>query len=179
MTSVPRWADRVAHLIPLLTLPSGLWRIGLALGFSMGTVDLQGNPLHIRGWEIAYVVGLSVVSELFALLSFGLVRPWGEVVPRWIPLLGGRRVAPYAAVIPATLGSLALIAIWGYGFRDLFTGIDIPFASDGWAALMIGAYLPLLLWGPLLLLLTWAYHRRRSAGQKLEFDSERPSSVRV
>lgn len=77
MTSVPRWADRVAHLIPLLTLPSGLWRIGLALGFSMGTVDLQGNPLHIRGWGIAYVVGLSVVSELFALLSFGLVRPAG------------------------------------------------------------------------------------------------------
>lgn len=158
---VPRWADRLAHLIPLMTLPSGLWRLGLALGFSMGTVDESGAPLHLIGWEIPYVVGLSIFAELVALTAFGLVRPWGEVVPGWIPLIGGRRVAPYAAIVPAVLGSLALIAIWSYGFRGLFTGMPIPFAGDGWAALMIACYLPLNLWGPALLVLTWAYWRRR------------------
>jgi hypothetical protein len=160
-TAVPRWAERVAHVIPLLTLPSGLWRLGLAFGSSMGTVDDYGRPLHLQGWEIPYVVGLSVFSELVALTAFGLIRPWGEVVPRWIPWIGGRPVPPYAAIVPAVLGSLALIAIWSYGFRDLFSRMPIPFANDGWAALMITCYLPLNLWGPLLLVLTWAYWRRR------------------
>lgn len=40
--------------------------------------------------------------------------------------------------------------------------MSIRFASDGWAALMLSCYLPLNLWGPLLLVLTWAYWRRRS-----------------
>jgi hypothetical protein len=158
---VPQWAYLLAHLIPLLTLPSGLWRLGIAAGSSMGTVDDSGQPFAVHGWEVWYIVGLTVVSEAFALTAFGLVRPWGEVVPRWIPWLGGRRVAPYAAIIPATLGSLALIAIWTYGFRGIFTGDLMPFTSDGAKVLMIASYAPLNLWGPALLILTWAYYRRR------------------
>lgn len=42
--AVPRWADRLAHLIPLMTLPSGLWRLGLAFGSSMGALDDNGRP---------------------------------------------------------------------------------------------------------------------------------------
>ena len=40
-------------------------------------------------------------------------------------------------------------------------GRGFVFASGWWEALLIACYLPLLLWGPLLLLLTWAYYRRR------------------
>lgn len=158
---VPRWAERLAHLIPLLTLPSGLWRLGLAAGFSLGMEDGNGDPVHLQGWEIPYVVALSIFAELVALTAFGLVRPWGEVVPRWIPFIGGRRVAPYAAIIPAILGSLALIAIWSYGFRDIFNPDGLPFGSTAGAVLMLSCYAPLNLWGPALLLLTWAYYRRR------------------
>lgn len=158
---VPRWALRLAHVIPFLTLPSGLWRLGLVFGSSMGMVD-QGQPVHVQtAGETIYIVFLSLFSEAVALLAFGLVKPWGEVAPRWIPLIGGRRVAPYAAIIPATLGSFALIAIWTYGFRDVFTGHFLPFSSDAAAALMITCYAPLNLWGPAVLVLTWAYYRRR------------------
>lgn len=163
---VPHWANVIAHVIPLLTLPSGLWRVGIALGFSLGTLDDSGRPFHVEGWEAVYILGISLFAEAVALTAFGLVRAWGEVVPRWIPRIGGRRVPPLAAVIPAVLGSLALILIWTYGFRDLFfslNGVPIPFANDGWAALMIACYAPLNLWGPLLLVLTWAYYRRRGA----------------
>lgn len=161
---VPRWANVIAHVIPLLTLPSGLWRIGIALGLSMGTLDDNGRPFHVEGWAAVYIFGISVVAEAVALTAFGLVRAWGEVVPRWIPLIGGRHVPPLAAVVPAVLGSLALILIWTYGFRDLFfsfDGVPIPFTNDAWATLMIACYAPLNLCGPLLLLLTWAYYRRR------------------
>ncbi|MGW2681256.1 hypothetical protein [Streptomyces sp. NPDC001436] len=50
---------------------------------------------------------LSVLSECLALPTLGLVRSWGETVPRWIPHLGGRRVPPLAAVVPALLGAAA------------------------------------------------------------------------
>jgi len=155
---VPEWADRVAHLIPLLVLPSGMWRLGVAFGFSMGVLDAAGHPAHVHGLEAVGIGSLTLISELVALTAFGLVRPWGEVVPGWIPLIGGRRVAPYAAIIPAVLGSLALMAIWTF---TVFGFSDMSFSSPWLFALMLACYLPLHLWGPLLLLLTWAYHRRR------------------
>jgi len=165
---VPAWANRVAHVIPLLTLPSGLWRIGLALGYSMGALDETGAPARVMGGEAVYVVGLSVFSELVALTAFGLVRPWGEVFPRWLPWLGARRVPPYAAITAATVGGIALVAIWTFAFRDVFMGhLPLRFAGDGWAALMVGCYAPLQLWGPLLLVLTWAYWRRRTATRQV------------
>jgi hypothetical protein len=163
---VPRWANRIAHLIPFLTLPSGLWRLGLAAGSSMGMLDDSGQPAYANGWVAWYIVGLTLFSEAVALTAFGLVKPWGEVVPRWIPLIGGRRVAPYAAIIPATIGGLALIAIWTYGFRDVFSKDFMSFSNDGAAALMISCYAPLYLWGPLLLVLTWAFYRRRHEDQR-------------
>jgi hypothetical protein len=158
----PRWAVRTAHLIALLTLPSGLWRIAIALGFSVGMLE-NGLPVQMPGWERAYVVGLSVVSEAVALLSLGLVRPWGEVVPGWIPLIGGRRVPPLVAVVPATAGAVALILIWTFATVNVLDPArnTLEFSSGWWKGLLVACYLPLLLWGPLLLALTWSYSRRR------------------
>ncbi|MGS2614469.1 hypothetical protein ACVCAH_08070 [Micromonospora sp. LZ34] len=154
----PRWAVRTAHLIPLLTLPSGLWRIALVAGVPLGTVGLD-EP--IRGWLAVYIVSLSLVSEALALLAIGLVRPWGEVLPRWLPLVGGRRVPPPFAETAATAGGVALILIWGYAAAGLLLGgNDLGFTPGGFA-LLVACYAPLLLWGPLLLALTAAYHRRR------------------
>ena len=159
---VPRWAYLLAHAIPFLTLPSGLWRLGLVFGSSMGLVDANGNPTYLEGaGGKVYVVSLSIASELVALTALGLVSRWGEVAPHWIPLIGGRRVHPYAAIVPAVLGSLALIGIWTFGFRDAFTDHFIPFSGTGWKVLMLACYTPLNLWGPALLVVTWAYYRRR------------------
>jgi hypothetical protein len=162
---VPRWAYVLAHAIPFLALPSGLWRLGLVFGSSMGMLDDQGRPAYAGdlGTKV-YIVGLTIFSELVALTALGLVSRWGEVIPRWIPFIGGRRVHPYAAIVPAVLGSLALIAIWTYGFRNAYTDTDnfIQFTSTPWKLLMLTCYTPLNLWGPALLLLTWSYHHRRA-----------------
>ncbi|RZU12376.1 hypothetical protein EV645_5645 [Kribbella rubisoli] len=159
---VPRWAYRLAHLIPFMVLPSGLWRLGLVFGSSMGMLDPDGNAARLAGaGGKVYVVCLTVFSELVALTALGMVSRWGEVAPRWIPLIGGRAVHPYAAIIPATLGGLSLIALWTYAFRNAYTDQFIPFSSTGWKVLMLTCYTPLNLWGPALLVLTWAYYRRR------------------
>ena len=115
---MPRWATRAAHLVALTTLPSALWRLPLAFGLSMGMVEPTGAPVHVSGWESVYVIGLSLVSEAAALLTLGLVKPWGERAPGWIPVIGGRRIPPMAVIVPAAIGALLLAFIWGYAFRD-------------------------------------------------------------
>ncbi len=62
-------------------------------------------------WNASYVIGLSILTESLGLLCFGLVRWWGEVVPEWIPRLGGRRIPPLAVIVPAALGALTLTAL--------------------------------------------------------------------
>ncbi|MGW4294470.1 hypothetical protein ACWEH1_15650 [Micromonospora chersina] len=155
----PAWAVRVAHLIPLVVLPSGLWRIALVAGLPIGA-SAYGVPVRPGLGESVYIVSLSLVSEGLALLSFGLVRPWGEVFAGWLPLVGGRPVPPRFAVTAATTGAVALTLIWGYAaWGVVVNGNDLAFTPPGFA-LLLACYAPLMLWGPLLLLLALTYHRR-------------------
>lgn len=95
----PRWAVLAAHLTALVVLPSGLWRIALVLGHPAGYTEAGFEPFTAVDDKV-WMLALSVVSELVALLTLGLVRPWGEVVPHWIPLIGGRRVRPWPPSSP-------------------------------------------------------------------------------
>jgi hypothetical protein len=158
---VPAWANRAAHLVSLVVLPSGLWRVALAAGCSMGlpAAETAGLP----GAQSLYIVTLTIVSEAVALLTLGLVRPWGEIVPRRFPLIGGRRIPAKPVVAVAAAGAIALQLIWIYAFRHPgVPGLD--FTSTAWKALFYACYAPLLLWAPLLAAVTIAYGQRRSAG---------------
>ncbi len=160
----PRWATRLAHIIPLLVLPSGLWRWAVAFGFPMGMLTSSGGLDVVRGWPAVYVAVISLLSEAVALTAFGLVRPLGEEVPRWLPFFGGRAVRPKRVVVAATVGSVALMLIWTLGFWTVWTtGQPSPMASPFWAAVFTLCYAPLNLWGPALLLLTLAYRRRAAS----------------
>ncbi|MFI6582874.1 hypothetical protein [Embleya sp. NPDC050493] len=136
----------------------------------MGMED-QGSlpPLWL---SIPYVFGLSVITECLALLSFGLVRGWGEVAPAWLPVIGGKRIRPRTAIIPATLGALAAIAFWTPSLLA-WTGVgdleEVGYDSTGWMILARVCIAPGMICGPLLLSLTYAYYVRRcrtpAAGQ--------------
>ncbi|MBV2364625.1 hypothetical protein KUM37_14990 [Streptomonospora sp. NEAU-YY374] len=156
---VPRWARYAAYAVPLTVLPSGLWRLPVAFLEEVGF------------GERVYIVLLSVVSELLAFTAVGLVAGWGERFPRWIPWLRGRRVPTPAAVVPAAAGAVLLTALWTWTFATHFAGLTVrgdpipaefPTQAGGWQAVVLYAcYLPLVLWGPLLAAVTWAYWRRR------------------
>ncbi|TQF01512.1 hypothetical protein E6W39_03705 [Kitasatospora acidiphila] len=114
-------------------------------------------------WEIApYAFTLSTVSECLALLSIGLVRGWGEVVPGWVPVIGGRRVPLAAAIVPATLGGLVLTGVlveWSLGILGVIPGLHY---TDGWWRVLAVCCRSLLVqWGRLLLAVTYAYWARR------------------
>ncbi|MGW6919604.1 hypothetical protein ACWGB8_38240 [Kitasatospora sp. NPDC054939] len=161
---VPRWAELAARAAVWSTVPSGLWRIvfglGIPVGFSGETARIAAE--HQPGWGTLYCVLLSVLTEALAFLTLGLVRPWGEVVPRWIPLIGNRRVRPLAAIVPAALGGAALTWL---GLSSLLGGwgeeLSDPDAPQGLAGLVMTlCYLPLVAWGPLLLAVAADYARR-------------------
>ncbi|MEV8015888.1 hypothetical protein AB0O76_05945 [Streptomyces sp. NPDC086554] len=157
-TPPPRWAVWAAHLTTLVVLPSGLWRIALVLGYPSGYHEAGFVPFQTPGAKI-WMLALSVVCELLAFLTIGLVRPWGEDVPRWIPLIGGRPVHPLAATVPAALGAVALTAMWA-SMPWWWTHPHADMTDTG--RLMVGIiYQPLVLWGPLLAAVTVSYYRRQ------------------
>ena len=156
---VPAWAERVAHAIPLVVLPVGIWRLPIGFGYGMG-----GEPMPPAWYNAPYVIGLTILTEILALLSFGLVRRWGEVVPHWVPRLGGRRIPPAAAIIPATLGGLFFTALCVHWLYEAATAGTAAWPYDeGWDVLAMAMSGLMNLWGPLLLVLTYAYYRRRRA----------------
>ncbi|MGW7486214.1 hypothetical protein [Streptomyces sp. NPDC054786] len=168
---MPRWAVWTAYATTLTTLPSGIWRIvalnlhGPLLERTTTVVRGHGPVLLTGAW---YVVVLSVVSEALAYLTVGLVSEWGEVVPRWIPGLGGRRVPVLAAVLPAGFGATALTLVFPYALIMLSLGRTINgthgtgVVVHGWQTVVFAvAYAPLAAWGPLLGIVTVHYYRRR------------------
>ncbi|MCX5376881.1 hypothetical protein [Streptomyces sp. NBC_00091] len=159
---VPRWAVTTARLLPLLALPVCLWRLPIGFGFQMG-MDTPPTPQPL--WiTVPYVLTLSLLTEACALLCAGLVRPWGETVPAWVPVLRGRRIPPYAVTVPAALAGLGftfLTVDWALCVFHIAGFSDVGFTNGWWQALSVTVSGLFVLWGPLILALTHAYHRRR------------------
>lgn len=162
---VSRRMQLMAYAVPLTVLPAGVWRLPAAFGDGIGA------------GERAYIVLLSVASEALAFTAVGLVARWGEVFPRWVPLLRGLRVPPKAAVVPAAVGAAILTLLFTVLFiaseirGTTIGGDDLPAGSPslatGWeAAWFYVCYAPLTLWGPLLAVLTVAYGKRRRAADE-------------
>ncbi|MCY1143708.1 hypothetical protein OWR29_37380 [Actinoplanes sp. Pm04-4] len=159
VAGVPRWARIAAYAVPFVVLPSSLWRLPATF--------LHGSGPGVK----VYVVCLSIVAELVAFTAVGLVAPWGERFPRWVPWLRGRSVPPLVVIIPATAAATVLTVLWTTAFVAIFRGVTVggtPARSDfptqqgvGSATVFYICYLPLLLWGPLLAVVTYAYQRRR------------------
>ncbi|GGY47178.1 hypothetical protein [Streptomyces tanashiensis] len=150
----------LAHAVPFTVLPAGLWRLPAAFDTGIGI------------GERSYIVFLSLFSEAVAFTAIGLVARWGEVVPSWVPVLRGRRIPPAAVLVPAALGATALTLLWtvlslateimGTTIRGDTLPADFPSETGGWTAVSYYVcYAPLVLWGPLLAVLTVAYGRRR------------------
>ncbi|MFC9793845.1 hypothetical protein ACFVJI_14485 [Streptomyces sp. NPDC127584] len=164
----PRWAVRAAHVAAWSTVPSGVWRVALVLGVPVGVMGreefLASFPHHSFLMGLGYVLLLCAVAEGASYLTLGLVRPWGDVMPRWIPLLGGRPVDPRIAVLAASLGAFTVTFLWWVLFFGGLLASESPDPGfSGGEALFLAAYAPLLLWGPLLAAVTWSYHRRHEA----------------
>lgn len=154
-----RWAVWAAWAVPIGLLPSSLWRAAVAL-----------DPGHTAA-ERAYMLVLSCLTVGLGCLTVGLVRPWGEVFPRWLPGAGGRTVPARTVTVIARTGGVLLVLITLYGVLNSIFGFvgegprvieqerefEKPDARVSWL------YLPAASWGLLLLAVTVDYARRTGA----------------
>jgi hypothetical protein len=149
----------VAFIIPILyALTRYTWALGIPVGISEEFLR-EGEAIGLW-WAGA---GLATVAVGGALLTLGLIRPWGETLPRWIPFLGGKRVPPLLAVIPAAFVSVLVTTAGLMYVRLLLTGtLDevFVFAKEvGWVALAPELLWPI--WGAALAAAALAYYLRR------------------
>jgi hypothetical protein len=157
---VPRWALRLAKALPFVVLPHCLWRLPFAFDFRMGTVDPNAGPYV--WWFTPYVFALSLITEALALLTLGMVSGWGEVFPRWVPFLRGRRVPPLGPLVATVLGGLVLFGLFGLQPLAWLGVVDeVGFSNGWWEALARVCIGPAMLWGPITIALGIAYYRRR------------------
>lgn len=108
-------------------------------------------------------VWLGSFAVVGALLTLGLTQRWGEVFPRWVPRIGGRRVPVALAVVPAGLVSLILVPAGISMIRAVFRPEAAFDPVADWAA--YGPTLLWPLWGLALGAATLAYALRRRGEQ--------------
>ena len=160
---VPRWATLSAWAAFLVTVPSAVWRVLMITGLMPGTAALREFELagdHTAGY--VYVFTLSIVQLGAAFLTVGLVREWGAV-------FCGRRIPVTPVVAVATLGGIAVTYLFSVSMVTQVLAGHRPDAGNvhGIAlAVMVGCYVPIVLWGPLELVTTYGYWRRATSSSQ-------------
>jgi hypothetical protein len=148
-----RWAVAVAVVVPLIYAGTRFaWLLGIPLGLDAATLrDLRDSGGVWAG------AGLAAFAVVGAILTLGLIQRWGAVFPRWLPGLRGRRIPTRAAIVPATLVSIAVTSgglgtLAGAG--ELIDGFD----AEPW---LLIPHLLWPVWGVTLGMATYAYWLRR------------------
>jgi hypothetical protein len=124
-----------------------------------------------RGQESGvWIGGLSIATFglVGAMVTLGLVQRWGEVFPRWMIGLAGRRVPIALAVVPASLASVLLvvggIVIWS-GLAQMVANMVAGGAENieiiGEIIFQVGPTLLFPVWGVALAVATLGYYYRR------------------
>lgn len=147
-----RWAVAIAVSVPTLyAITRWAWALGIPLGVDQAFLNNGQSDGFL--WAGA---GLATVALAGAGLTLGLIQPWGERFPRWLPYLAGKRVPPALAIIPASLIAI-LVTEAGLMYNRLWLSGFFP--PDNPAI-----YAPELLWplwGASLAAATRAYALRR------------------
>lgn len=141
----------VAIVVPLIYCATRwLWALGFSLGIDPEWYrEGQENGLWLAG------AALATMGALGAVLTLGLFQRWGEVFPRWMIGLRGKRVPPMLAVVPATVVAVLVTAAGGMYIRL----IVVMGVEDKWVTSMPETLWPL--WGGALFIAALAYHQRR------------------
>jgi hypothetical protein len=143
-------------LAVISTIPYDVTRIAWFLGWPLGLSDAMYRSLQDPPILLTVGMVLGLLSTLGAALTHGLVTPWGERFPRWLPRIGGRRVPVMLAVVPA--GAVA-ISLPPASIMFAHPGLNGGFDLVNW-----GVWLPSLfwlLWGVGLGGAAWTYYLRR------------------
>ena len=163
-----RWSRMAVFVAMVAPVFYALTRFAWALGFPLGMSEEFLRRGQERGTWIAGLF-LAAFGLAGAALMLGLVQNWGEVFPRWMIGLRGRRVPIAAAVVPASLVSV-LLTVGGIGIWSSLGQMAAALASAegakgggliGELAIQVGPTLLFPVWGVALAVATLGYYYRR------------------
>jgi hypothetical protein len=162
-----RWGRIAVYVAMVAPVFYALTRYTWALGFPLGMSEAYLRSGQERGMWTSGLF-LATFGLVGAVLMLGLVQRWGEVFPRWMVGLAGRRVPTALAVIPSSLISVLLV-VGGIG---IWSGLDQMVAAlaaggaEGKRLLsetifQAGPTLLFPVWGAALAVATLGYYYRR------------------
>ena len=154
----PRWASRAAYAS---ALSATVGFIPLHAVWALG-VPLLADEDKFKDWYAQgggpYLLVLSGMAALAGILALSLVRPWGRVLPGWVPLASGRKV-PRRTLFHTAFAVSAFLALYtAWAAWQLAN----DFNDDGIFSPWIVVYgIPqFLVWAVGLFLAAWSYRAR-------------------
>ncbi|MGD7708315.1 hypothetical protein [Microlunatus sp. Y2014] len=158
--AVRRWG-RVATIAAALgPVPYGLVRLTWVTPWPLGGLGLDEFVIsrelsltgRLQGFLFVPAVAVGVV------LTLGLISRWGEVFPRWLPVVGGRTVPVNLAVVPGILvAAVITLSAPGFLLGPVLAGNPLEIAFTLF-------FFPFPIWGPALGAAVFAYWLRRTRG---------------
>ena len=162
-----RWGRIAVYVSMVAPVFYALTRYAWALGFALGMSEEDLRRGQESGMWTAGLF-LATFGLVGVVLTLGLVQRWGEVFPRWMIGLAGRRVPIALAVVPASLVSVLLVAggivVWSH--LDRMVARLAAGGAEGigiiWGIISaVGAVLLFPVWGIALAVAALAYYYRR------------------
>lgn len=152
---VDRWGRRATWIAVAAPVFYCATRWAWALGFSLGIDPVAYQEAKEAGLWVAGAA-LASFGLVGAVLTLGLIQRWGEVFPRWMIGLRGRRVPPMLAVVPAVFVS---VLVTSASFMYLRIVIIDGVTSANWPLSLPEVFFSV--WGAALFVAALAYYRRR------------------
>jgi hypothetical protein len=155
-----RWGRIAVYVAMAVPVVYAATRYAWALGIPLGMSQAYWRQGQERGEWISglFLANFALVG---ALLMLGLVQRWGEVFPRWMIGLAGRRVPIALAVVPAAIISVLFI-VGGLTILSAYSQMAAAAEATGqnlW--IVAGPAFPLPVWGAALAVATLGYYYRR------------------
>lgn len=183
-----RWGRIAVYVAMVAPVFYALTRYAWALGFPLGMSEERFHLGQESGMWISGALFLGNFILVGGALMLGLVQHWGEVFPRWLIGLAGRRVPIALAVVPAALASVLLIVgglgVWS-NLSQMVANLVANGAEDieiiGGIVFELGPTLLFPVWGVALAVAALGYYYRRRGpcsmcGRGASGKLEKPSS---
>ncbi len=155
-----RWGRIATYMAMAVPVFYAITRYAWALGIPLGISEEVLRSGQASGEWISGLF-LATFGLVGAALMLGLVMRWGEVFPRWMFGLAGRRVPIALAVIPAAIVSVLLI-VGGIAAWSGWSQMAINAAATGLdMGVVVGPVAFFPLWGATLAVATLGYYYRR------------------
>ena len=155
-----RWGRIAVYVAIAVPVVYALTRYAWALGIPLGMSEEYWRQGQERGEWISGLF-LATFGLVGAALMLGLVQRWGEVFPRWMIGLAGRRVPIALAVVPAAIMSV-LLMVGGIAVLSGWTQMAGPATASGQdMGIVVGPVALFPIWAVSLAVATLGYYYRR------------------